>query len=397
MTNQRDSRQELMQTAATTPATELSLNAAPLPARRRSRLGRWLFVLLVLLPSLLGGAYFGYLASDRYVSQAGLTVRSMDGGGRSLLGDVLGGMVKGASDNDSYVVQEYVLSRQIVRQLQERLDLRQIWGIEEADWLVRLPPDATEEELYEYYRDRVSAIYDSTSGVLDLEVEAFGPQQAQMIALAIVDLADQLVDDVAERAREDALQFARQEVVRAEERLEGARLAVQRFREEHGELDPGASASAVGEIVAELEGDLARARTEMAALRSYMREDSAQVQALKARVNALEQQLQREKARLAADSSDGTYSDLLARFERLRLEEEFAREAYTMALTGLEQARADAQRRHLYLVPFVEPTLPDDAIRPDRPLMIATVVAASLLAYGIILLIIAAIREHSRL
>jgi len=50
----------------------------------------------------------------------------------------------------------------------------------------------------------------------------------------------------------------------------------------------------------------------------------------------------------------------------LALEEEFAQALFTTSLAGLEQARKDADSKHLYLATFIQPTLSDAAQYPQR-------------------------------
>ncbi len=74
-----------------------------------------------------------------------------------------------------------------------------------------------------------------------------------------------------------------------------------------------------------------------------------------------------------------------------------AKQRYGSALTSLEAARAEAQRQQRYLIAFVAPQLPDEAIEPDRPWMILTVFACAFLIYAIGGLIWSAIKDHAGL
>ena len=284
----------------------------------------------------------------------------------------------------------------MVARLQTGLDLRTLYGNPEADYLSRLEDDATNEDLYEFYLDRVSVVYASTTQIIDVKVEAFAAVDAQMIAKAIVALCDELVNLIAQKSREDTLRFAGKEIKIAEKRVEMSRVALSGFRIKHGDLDPVSSASAASAIVSGIAGELAKAQTELTALLSYLRNDSTQVVTAKSRVSALKKQLAKERRRLAGPQSKGTFVPLLAEYERLKIEDEFAKQAYTAAGASLEVARAEASRKHLYLVAFVEPSLPDEAMQPERLKMIITVIVCSLLIYGLVSLLTEAIKEHSR-
>ena len=358
-----------------------------------------LFVAIVVFPTLFAVIYYGFWASDRYVSQSLMTVRSTEAQIATVFGGLLGSLGGNTGAVDGHVVQEYIQSRELVAELQNKLDLRSIYSVPEADMLSRVSQDASLDNLYDYFLDRIEVYFDSAGNVIHLEVQAYRPEDAKKIADEIVRLSDEMVNRISQESRMDAVKFARDEVTLAEDRLRENRMVLYRFREEHGELDPVSAAAAIGGIVANLEAELSRYKTELASLRSYMREDSPQIAGVKARIAAIEQQMQAERGRLTSteDAPSLTYSDLLAEYERLVIEEEFAKSSYTSAISALEVARADANRKQAYLVAFVEPSLPADPSKPDRLLTVVSFVLGGLLAYGLLMLIGAAIREHARI
>ena len=81
-------------------------------------------------------------------------------------------------------------------------------------------------------------------------------------------------------------------------------------------------------------------------------------------------------------------------YDRLTLEKSFADRQLGAALASLESARSEAQRKQLYLERLVQPNLPDQATEPRRIRAVTTVFAFGLLAWGVVSLIIAGIREH---
>ena len=64
---------------------------------------------------------------------------------------------------------------------------------------------------------------------------------------------------------------------------------------------------------------------------------------------------------------------------------------------GLETARLDARRQQLFLERVVSPNLPDRALEPYGLLTVFIVFISTLVAYVIISLIIAGLREHRQL
>ena len=370
------------------------------PTPRRVRPSTLILALLtIVLPTALAAFYYGWMATDRYVSQAQLTVRSSNEVSGQAIDGMLGGLVSGGGNKEAYIVQEYVKSEEIVQQLQGWLDLRQMWTAERIDPVGRLPQNATLHELHQYYQSMVTATFNSEKNVVTIEVQGYTPDDAQALATSIISLSESLVNRISDRIQEDAVDFARDEVEDAEERLQKVRLDIKQFQNEHGDLDPQRSAEAIGSIIADLESQLAQVRTRIASQSTYMREDSAAMESLYAEEQALESQIARERERLTGQVSGGdeTYANLLVEYERLKVEQEFARSAYEKAQTALETARLEASRKQLYLVDFVQPSLPDEPTRPERVRNILIAFVGGVVAFAIISLIAAAVREHARL
>ena len=96
-----------------------------------------------------------------------------------------------------------------------------------------------------------------------------------------------------------------------------------------------------------------------------MQPQSARVKSLRTRVSALSHQVENERHRLA-NESDTDLTRLLYGYEPLILEQKLAEQLYASALTSLEIARTEAQRKQRYLIPFVAPELPDEALEPAQ-------------------------------
>jgi len=367
--------------------------------RRKSRALIFQLVLLVILPTFLSAVYYGLIATPRYVSEARAKIEKAQGNiaTAGILESAMPLLGGGGGASHISIVREYIRSPQILSELQAVLDLRKIYSSDRIDWLSRLPRDATDDEFLDYYRDRLHVSVDQQSGVLTLQVESFTAEDAQATATAILTLSDQLLNDLSIQARDDALAFARRELKTAEARLARARLAMTRYRNRSGQLDPTRSAEALGGIVAGLEAQLATARTELTQLQQFMRPDSIQIVAKKNQIDALEKQIAAESLRLTkrgGTAKDRPLSNTLEEYSVLKIEEEFATQAYTAAAASLELSRAEALRKTLYLVPFIKPTLADVTTEPDIPRSVGTVFVIALLAFGIFKLLTAAIREH---
>ena len=64
------------------------------------------------------------------------------------------------------------------------------------------------------------------------------------------------------------------------------------------------------------------------------------------------------------------------------------------ALASLESARNEAQRQQVYLERIAQPSLPDVAQEPRRLRSIAATFILGLVAWGILSMLVAGVREH---
>lgn len=355
------------------------------------------FFSFVGIPVLLAALYFVFFASDQFESVSPFTVQSAEGQGAMGLESLIGVVPGAGSSRDAYSVREYILSRDVLRKLDTDHQWIAHYQSNEADWLSRLPADATFEEAFEYYQDKVAVHYDSMSGVLTLQVRAFSSTAAQAFAQAILGYSEVMVNDLADRARKDSVSFAKQQVQQAETRLGRARRTVLELQGEGAELNPEQSAAAALTIRSELEGELARARAELSQARAFMRRDAPKVIALAQRVQSLQQQIKRQSRRLIDPEAGKGMHTALAKFESAFLEKEFSQAAYASALKALELALAEAGRQHRYLATIAAPSLPDEATYPRRAYGVLTVFAVALAAFAVGSLLVAAVREHARI
>lgn len=364
---------------------------------RRRIMRWWPLLVVVVLPSLLASIYYFAIASDQYVSEAHFMVRGQNSSGPSLLG--LGAILGSAAgmhtaQEESLSVGDFMKSHDAVQALQKRLDLVSLFRRPEADFISRLwTANPSAERLLEYYENKVNVVFESTSGLTTLRVSAFRPDDSWVIADNLLIMGEDLVNRFSERAQADTLRVSRDEVSRAEARLLAAREAITTFRDLEKSLDPGKASATVLEVIAKLEGFLAQTRAELTEASTYLKPDNAKYIALRNKAEALDAQIASEKKRLTG--GDGSLAPVIAAYERLVLEREFADKGYASALVSLENARLEAGKQHLYLVRVVEPNLPERALYPRRLILVATVFFGSLLIYGIGWLILAGVREHA--
>jgi capsular polysaccharide transport system permease protein len=377
------------------PAGTLSgLPALLLPPLRPRRLSlRALsFILIVVLPTALAADYLFAVAADQYVAEFRFTLSTVDAPRLDPLA-LLGGMsVQSPAALESQVLVQYIGSRAIVDDLDRSLDLRRIFAAPQADWPSRLAQRAAMEELVRYWRGQVDPFYDPTTATVTVRVRAFAPDDALRLAQGISAACERLVNALSLRARGDALQSAESELAQAESRLAAVRADIRAFRERSGLIDPGKTADADSVLANRLQEEVVAASAQLATLQAYMRSDAPTVRVLQARIRALERQRRLLAERLtgpdgaaaAAGGLGAPLSGVLNGYEQLQDRQKFAEAAYQSALRGVDAARAEADRQHVFLASFVPPSLPEEAGYPRRwrSLGIVALMAFALWAIG---------------
>lgn len=360
----------------------------PLWLRRRA----WL---VLFLPTLLSAIYFFFMASDQYESEAKFVVRSAQRpdnlGGLSFLVQL--GLQR--SQDDSFIVQDYMMSRDAVRELQQRLPLRAMFKTTDTlDILAGYPSllyGPREERFYKYFQTMVSVIHTDKTGISTVRVRAFSAANAKEIADSLLQLGEELVNRLNDRLLRDAVGRAEAEVTEAQNRVIAAQATLTTFRNKELLIDPAQNAVALAELIAKLSAELGSTRAQIAEAKMNS-STGPQLPILDRKAIALDEQIALERARVAR-SSDGL-AERIATYERLVLEREFANKLLSANETDLVKAKSEAAKQLLYLERVVEPHLADYPTQPKRTRTTLTVFVANLLLILVSWLVFTGIREH---
>ena len=363
----------------------------PLPQPKRKRaVWAWVsFMLAVAIPGLLAAWYWLGVAEERYVTTAGFVVRAVD---EQNTADMMGGLTglvgPTSTSSDTAIVLAFLESRDLVERVSKDVDLRAAWG-EGTDPLYRLQDDISVEDLVDYWTNRVVPTHDTTTGLVSYEVQAFDAQNSLAIAQSILEHSGDLVNRLSERARADALRASQEELVRAEERLRTATEAQRAFRDEAGALNPLGSAEASVALIAEIEAQLSDNRRRQSQLTGRVLSNAPQLEQLRVEEKGLIDQVATLRSQSGGDAA------LIARFEALELDKQFAQQSYASALAALEAARLRAESAQRYLAVFAEPQLAERAILPTRWLNTFLSVVALFALWSIGALLVSHIRDKT--
>lgn len=363
--------------------------------RRRGLQLKVTFVLGVVIPTILGLIYYFMIASPQFESETHFGVRKGSGAQVDVGGSLgfLNSLNSGATVSDSYVVVDFLRSSAFVQELDGEFDLRKIYGAP-ADALARVSPSASLEDLSAYWRSMTTARVDNHSQAIIFAVRAFDAAAAKRLAEAALAKSEKLVNALSDRSREEALASAREEVKLAEQRLSAQREAIRRYRESSKVLDPTKSLSGRQELAGKLQAEIASRRAELSAMRRSLSENAPSVVAVTTRIASLETELERVRTEIDAGAGAQHTSEIVKEFENLQTDQAFFEKAYVAALTNLDRARVDADRRTKYLAVHVAATQAEAALYPRRAFGSFLTFFAAFVAWGVSWLLFLAVRDH---
>jgi capsular polysaccharide transport system permease protein len=313
-------------------------------------------------------------------------------GGMDALSAIFGSSM--ASRDDQLMLQAHVLSMDMLRQVDKKLDLRRAYSSPQLDFVFRLDPDATQEEFLEYYRSRVEVEVDDSSGLITIRTQGFTPEVAQAVNQEVIALAERFINESSHELARDQMAFAESELENVRAKLDNVRKRILDFQEEHGILDPTAQAAANTGLTAQLQAMQARYEAELKGLQAYLDDDAPQIQSLQAQIAGIRQQLEAERRGSVTNSEGMSLNVMAGEYQQMLAELEFVSDAYRGALTALETARIESTRKLKSLVLVESPALPESAEYPRRIYTLVALLMGLTLLYGIGRLIVATIEDH---
>lgn len=386
-------------TPATPPAAPVRELAGAAEIRPRHRFLVLSFGLMVILPVLVAAVYLWTWAADQYASHLGFSVRTEES---SSAIELLGGITElsGSSSSDTDILFAYLISQELVRKMDEAVDLRAIWSrvSHDEDPLFAYDAPGTIEDLLEHWERKVTIIYDTGTGMIDLRILAFTPEDATLIAEALLEECTAMINNLSAIAREDAVKYAREELEAAVLRLKEARRVLTEFRNRTQIVDPAIDTQNQMGLLITLQGQMAEALIELDLLQDTTRPSDPRIVQAERRVEVIQERIdaERRKLGLGVDAPEGeVFATLVGEYEGLIVDRQFAETAYTAALASFDAAQAEARRQSRYLAAHVRPTRAERAEYPERGKILLLLGVFLILGWATFSLIYYSLRDRS--
>lgn len=371
------------------------------------------FVLLVVAPVLTTGFYLYAIAKDQYISTVSFSVRAEEiSSALSLLGGL--SSLSGTSSSDADILYQFIQSQELVQRVDEKLNLRKIYGKPAFDPYFAFNPDSSIEALVKYWRRVVKIAYDHSTGLIELQVHAFDPRDAQKVAQEIYDQSSAMINQLSATGRDDATRYAKEDLDTAIERVKVARTALTEFRSRTQIIDPSADIQSQMGLLNSLQQQMTESIVELNLLQtSAQAKGDPRIEETRRRIEVIQKLIDKERDKFGgggvntanptettaaegggAAKENSNYSTLVGQFEELNVDREFAEKAYLAALAGYDTALAKAQRQSRYLAAYVSPTLAQESIVPQRLQSLLVVLALVLAGWSILMLVYYSVRDR---
>ncbi|MBC8751440.1 MULTISPECIES: hypothetical protein [Paraburkholderia] len=353
-----------------------------------------IFALTVVVPTTVAIVYFGLIASDVYVSESRFVVRSAQRQSQtSVVGALLQGTGFSRAQDDTYPVIDYIQSRDALKELNQGGYIADRYG-NHGDFLSHFSRgiDDSFEALWKYYGKHIVTVdFDSTSAITTLQVRGYTANDAEKINETLLEMSERLVNRMNARASEDTVKFAQSQMDAAAGKAKDAAAALATYRNSHTVFDPDRQSAMQLQQVTALQQQMFAAQTQLIQLQSISPQNP-QIPVLKTNIATLEKQI--EGATGGVTGGKDSLSNKAAAYARLQLDSQFADKQLASAMAALDNARAEAERKQIYLERLVQPNTPDVAIEPKRIKSILEVFALGMIAWGVLSLLLAGVREH---
>lgn len=340
------------------------------PAKRRKRHNGLIvsFIICCIIPIFVIAYYLFAVASDQYSSKLGFSVRSEEA---SQISDFFGafGSVSGASASDTDILYEFIKSQHLVQSIDEKLDLRSIYSSQEHDWYFAFDETGSIEDLHEYWNRMIKVNYEPGTGLIEVVVKAFDPQNAKMIADEILRRCSKQINELAAISRDDTTKYAKADLEKAVERLKEARVKLTTFRNKHQIIDPYQDAQIQSTRLTSLENSRSELQVDRALLISNSGSNDTRLKQVNKRIKILDDFIEEERSKIGVGAATGagtSFSSVVGEFEALTVDREFAEQSYVSSLASYDGAVAEAQRQNRYLAAYILPSEAQKSLYPKR-------------------------------
>ncbi|MBB2180756.1 capsule biosynthesis protein [Gluconacetobacter tumulicola] len=382
---------------ALAPASQPAHAAAPLAAGVafvRNKIRSGLFF-TVIVPNIFLFLYLTLIASPQYISEAHFMVRGEHSMGSAPLSMMMQtGMNESVTSDDTFAVQDYLMSRDAMALLLHKDGLAQVFSHPGADFMSRFPNWYSRRDLesfYKYYKKHVKAQIDAETSLSVLTVRTFSAEDSQRIAKALIAAAEDLVNEINRRQRANLVDAAQREVDTTLDQIRDLQIRLAAFRNTSAMIDPEKQSEPLVSTQYALQSLLTATQMRLDQTRQTS-PDSPSIAVYEQQINILRKQLNTASARLTGDTH--SLVPTLTEFDNLTIQRQILQQVLASEVTSLQSAKARADHQMVFLEEVSRPDKPDYPAYPSTLEVMAISLVSFYSAYIMGRLLIAGAREH---
>jgi len=351
---------------------------------------------VALLVGLLLSFYWVFVASDRYISESHIIIQRTDISGSTQSLDISSLLGQGgANRGDQMLLRDYLLSVDMLKKLDAKLNLKAHYSNHDYDLLSRMwPSNPSMEWFHRHYLNRTSIDYDEFNGVLVIKVQAYDAITSHAIAAMLVQEGEFYMNVLAQNLAHTQVVFLEQQVLSLGAKALQARQSVLNYQNKKGLVSPQAEAENLVTILARLKQEKSELQTQKSALQAYLVPTHPNIVILDQKITSIDKQVNQEQAKLTSINNGQSLNRTVEEYQRLELTAALSQDIYKSALVALEKGRIEAVRIIKTVSVLQAPTLPEYPMEPRRIYNTIVSLLVCLLIAGILHLLIAVIRDH---
>ncbi|KON64232.1 chain length determinant protein [Komagataeibacter europaeus] len=355
------------------------------------------FTVCVVTPTFLTALYLVFIATPQYISEAHFVVRGHSSQSGISLSNILqsSGGGGGATSENTYVVQDYMQSRDAAELLIKQNQLLDVYSRPEADFLARYPLfgfGKNFEHFYKYYQGHVLVEQDSETNISILTVRTFRAEDSQKIARALLDAGENLVNEINRRQRENLIRATSQEVLAAEARLREINRKLADYRNSVALIDPMRQSMPMVSYVTSLQNMLTSTNMQLGQLQASA-PNSPLIAAYQRQAAILSDQIKKSSGQITG--SGESLVPKITGYEDLMVQNDIQQRVLGSAVASLEVAKQQANQQMIYVDEVAQPNAADWPEYPRNILVLCIVFLSCLGLYIMGRLLIASARERN--
>lgn len=328
--------------------------------------------------------YLYSFAKDRFLSKSQFSIIVQDRSGADVSAGLLSLLSSGGSsaNPDTQAAIGFIYSSDLLLKLEKEFDLVKHFQAPKGDIVFKLEDDASLEDRLEYYRKRITAKYNTGTGLIDLSVESYDPNLSFKLSEKIFEDTEKFINSLNKDVAQERLNFVQSELERAQSGVEKCEQDLLVFQTKHQIIQPETIIAARLEAIQGLKLEKINKEIKLSTLIATSSR-SPLIPELKTTIRKILEEIKNQEAVLAGADQE-KLNKILSDYKALQLKLAFAIKLRQGAQILLEQTRADAITKSRFFSVIQNPYLADEYTNPRRLYLSLTLIGVIILSFYVL-------------